>query len=183
MGKVHILLLVACICFGCNFSALPIPSTVSADEYDVYTAWVVQRFEKDPPKELFFSASTINSKSLFTGNCAKALLRDGVSQSMVEALAKQGDTFYPLDFKDRNHMQIPWNYSVADGTEKSSDILVSGAPWTVLLGRVAFNHSHTQALFAAETSCGGLCGGGGAVLGKKSRKGWQFERVGCIVMF
>ena len=88
-----------CFCYGCGSPSLP--NKVTPDEYEIYTAWVNQHFEKNPPKKISFNASTINEKSLYTGNCGEALRKDGVSQSMIEALAKRNGTFYPLDFQDK----------------------------------------------------------------------------------
>ena len=45
---------------------------------------------------------------------------------------------------------------------------------------MAFNATHTQALFAVSNSCGGLCGGGGAVLRRRENGAWVFKPAGCI---
>ena len=50
----------------------------------------------------------------------------------------------------------------------------------IVFSRVAFNATHTQALFAVSNSCGGLCGGGGAVLRRRENGAWVFKPAGCI---
>ena len=166
---------------GCNGR---IPNNVSPDEYGVYAEWMKAHFLKDAPSNLYISSRTFVFDALETFGCGNAL-RDkaGVPWSLIKQLHALGKAKYRLDiYPPESKLPIPWNYTAVEGWR-----LISQWPVRfkfVEFSRVAFNHSRSKALFAVSDSCGGLCGGGGAVYAHRKNGPWVFESGGgCFWLY
>lgn len=162
---------------GCSQS---IPNKVMPDEYILYSDWATHRFAAKPPDHLFFSSRTFVFDPLSTGGCGDRLHADNaVPWALIKQLHAVGEAEYPLDFYSPNRLRIPWAYREVEG-------LPSEQPGTYhLIGfsRVAFNRDHSQALFGISDSCGGQCGGGGALFGRRENGKWSFRALNCIWVY
>lgn len=157
-----------------------IPNKVSPEEYEIYTAWVKYRFEKKPPAKLFFGTTTFNEDPLSPGGCGNVLHDKGkVSWSLIKQLHALGEARYPVDFYTKRNMIIPWEYKETD------EIPITGPRdfHSYSFTRVAFDKSHTEALFGVSNNCGGECGGGAMVAAVKDNGSWVFRDAGCFWIY
>lgn len=171
---VFVLCWIALLC-GC---APQIPNRVTADEYQIYSAWATARFAKNPPDHLYFSGRTgVFDPSHFA--CGTELEKSGVSSSLAKQLRALGDAEYSLGLDSPTKLQIPWNYKQAN----ASPDLPPGTFHLITFSRVAFNRSHTEALFAVFDACAfDRCGHGGYIEGIKQNEKWGFRPVGCWIL-
>jgi hypothetical protein len=172
---------VALLTPACRDRALPIPNSVSDEEYSVYSAWVKHHFKEQPPRLLLASRTFILDPLGPYGLCNAKLLesRGHVSSPLLRALHHLGEAEYPVDTRKFKlpAFRIPWKY------EGSEALYTNPSPGYSLIkfSRVAFNRDRSEAFFAVSNSCGGLCGGGGAVLGVHKQGDWVFRSdLGCI---
>jgi hypothetical protein len=157
-----------------------IPNKVTTDEYAVYSAWTAAHFLKNGPDQLdrlYFKDRTFKFDPIEPFGCGNALHdQSGVSWSLVKQLSALGDAEYGLDFDSPTNLQIPWKYEPVD---RAPDLRL-GAFHMLSFSRVAFNHEHSQALFAISDACAaGLCGKGGAVFAQKQGDKWVFRGTAC----
>jgi hypothetical protein len=151
-----------------------IPNKITPEEYDLYSQWTTQHFPEKAPEHIYFAPRTKIFDPL-TDSCKDALHREGVSWSLMKALNALGNAQYPLEF-DKNNTKIPWEFTEA---YSFPDIGRGKELHYIGFSRVAFNGSHTEALFEVGDSCGGLCGHGGARHARKENGKWTFRVVGC----
>jgi hypothetical protein len=179
--------LAVCFVSSCIVIFIPgyapsIPDKVTSEEYELYSQWATNRFQKEPPRHLYFAARTFVFNPMERNGCDKALSRDGVSWSMIRAMHALGEAQYPLSFYDKTKLRIPWEYKGVDSIYDVPQENYKDYRY-VDFSRVSFNNAHTEALFAVSDSCGGLCGGGGALLARRENGSWTFRGVGCSWMY
>jgi hypothetical protein len=173
--------LMAALCFiiflaGCTSA---IPNKITPEEYELYSQWTTQHFPKEAPKHLYLAPRTIVFR-VFGRGCSEGLQKQGVDKSLINAFAALGQAEFPLDLYDQKNMRIPWPY-----IEAEPGFIERTAPNVEItylrVSRVAFNRSHTEALFEfSEASCaGGECSYGGARYARKEKGKWTFRSVGC----
>ena len=96
---------------ACRDRALPIPNSVSDEEYSLYSAWVKHHFKKQPQR-LVLESRTFNFDPLQRCN-AKILEAQGhVSSSLLWALHDLGEAEYPVHTGkfELPAFRIPWKY-------------------------------------------------------------------------
>lgn len=173
---VTVAILLACRCF---YAGPAIPSTVSDEEYAVYAAWLTRHF-KEQPQRLFIQSETFIFDPSEAGTCTARQLEQvaHIDPALILALHQLGEAKYPLRTGKfaAQPFKIPWKFEESDG-------LIANPPppfRLISFSRVAFNEKRTQALFAVSDACGGLCGGGAAVLATRNNDGWIFNgSIGC----
>ena len=158
---------------GCSPKpAARLPMKVAPEEYEVYSAWLRQHFPKQPSGTLYLATRT-NSWTLW--HCDSNPLRAaGGDEELLRQLEDLGEAEFPLDLQTAP-MQVPWAFKIAYGPPPDQE----GPYEEVIFSRVAFNPKHTEALFGAGVVCGGLCGGGGTVIGRRENGTWVFRNGGC----
>ena len=178
---VWVLFGVALLTPACRDRALPIPNSVSDEEYSLYSAWVKHHFKEQPPRLLLASRTFIFDPLGPHGLCNLKLLesRGHASSSLLRALHDLGEAEYLVDTRKFKlpAFRIPWKY------EDSDRLYTNPSPGYSLIefSRVAFNPDRSEAFFAVSNSCGGLCGDGGAVLAIHKQGEWVFRSdLGCI---
>ena len=152
-----------------------LPNRVSADEYAVFSDFIQARFAKRPPVSLYLSSVTFIFDPL--DRCGPSIKSGKVDRALAVRLHALGEAQYPLRLEPPDpQLRIPWPFMVA-GEFKAEP----SSPYErVGFSRAAFSSERATAYFAYSDSCGGLCGGGGAVLGQRSAGGvWKFEDSGC----
>ena len=178
---------IVCLLFGvalslpaCRERAMPIPNSVSDEEYSVYSAWVKHHFKEQPPRLLLASRTFIFDPLRPHGLCNAKLLesRGHVSSFLLRELHDLGEAEYLVDTRKFKlpAFRIPWEY------EESGRLYTNPSPGYRLIkfSRVAFNRDRSEAFFAVSNSCGGLCGGGGAILAIHKQGEWVFRSdLGC----
>ena len=155
-----------------------IPNAVTQDEMDVYQQWLLQRFAKEPPKQLYLDNQTFVFDPLSEGGCGNNLHReDHVSRSLMKALHGLGNVDYELDMSPKL-WNLPWPYRVLDPRHFPA---AADGLHVIAFSRVAFDSSGKHALFSFSDSCAfGQCGKGGAVVGNKDEGSWKFATAkGC----
>ena len=166
---VAVLLLILC---GCTPQ---IPNKVSSEEYELYNAWISQSLHRSKPKHLLIDTQTFKIDPLGPYGCGDSLHRDGIPWSQIKALHVLGDAQYSVDERqiraDMDFRAYYPGYTPLPKEDENYDL--------VSFSRAAFNHSRDAALFAENSSCGGLCGAGGYVYAVKDKGGWIFRSVGC----
>lgn len=186
MGQVAVRSIV-CLLFGvalltpaCRDRAMPIPNSVSDEEYSLYSAWVKHHFKEQPPRLLLASRTFIFDPLPPHGFCNANLLESPwhVSSFLLRALHNLGEAEYPVatgKFK-LPAFRIPWKYEESKGLDTNPF-----PPFRLIrFSRVAFNRDRSEAFFAVSNSCGGLCGGGGAILAIQKQGEWVFRSdLGC----
>ena len=161
------------ILMGCRDGAIPIPNSVIDEEYHMYSAWLKHHFKEQPPL-LLLASHTFTFDPLAPNGCGQALKAQGhVSLSLLRVLHDLGDAEYPVRIGNFQlaAFRIPWKY---EGWDRQTS--PSGAFRLIAFSRVAFNRDRSEALFAVSNSCGGLCGGGGALLAMRQD---QTPGAGC----
>jgi hypothetical protein len=180
---------IVCLLFGvvlltpaCRDRATPIPNSVSGEEYSLYSAWVKHHFKEQPPR-LLLASRTFIFDPLRPRLCNAKLLesRGHVSSSLLRALHDLGEAEYPVDTRKFKlpAFRIPWKY------DELGPYTTPSPPFRLIeFSRVAFNRDRSEAFFAVSNSCGGLCGGGGAVLGIHKQGEWVFRSdLGCSWLY
>ena len=159
---------------ACHEPAVRIPNRVQPEEYEVYSAWLQNRFKAAPLGQLYLNVRT----SIFDSHCEKGLREwlklDGV---LVDQFAPLGEAEYRLDvYSSPGKLKSPWPFKPSDELPKDET-----KPYPLItFSRVAFNSTHTAGLFAADNTCGGLCGEGGFLMARKNQGVWAFEGGGCV---
>ena len=148
---------------GC---AARIPEKVSAEEYEVYSAWLRQHFEKESPKVLYLANRTI-ALSPYCPDTRR--MRD---HSLVFRLAALGEATYALGLLG---IKIPSAFTGADAFPRSETRTFR----FIQFSRVAFSYAHTRALFAVSDCCPGPGQGGLVMIAHREKGGWIFEPAGC----
>jgi hypothetical protein len=173
--------MICVLLIGC---ATRLPDKVQPIEYDVYSQWLTQHFKNEPPKALYISDFTVPF-GLKSEYCNAALKESGVSTGMVDALQSLGRASFPLkNDTSQLHISYPFEYSTWSPSDRTWTDTKAPILNYVVLSRVAFNPSQTQALFRVhDTTCAeGICAGsGGTILASKINGKWEFKSVGCIV--
>ena len=167
----------------CDTRTLPIPNTISDEEYSVYSAWLRHHF-KEPPPQLLLASRTFIFDPLSGHSCnAKALQTKGhISFSLLQRLHDLGEAEFPVHTGkfELPQFKLPWKYEESEG-------LFTNPPHPfrlIAFSRVAFNQDRTEAFFAVSNSCGGLCGGGGALLATRKNGQWVFRSdLGCLWLY
>jgi hypothetical protein len=173
------LLLAAALNAGCGHSASPIPNIVGEVEYSVYASWLAHHF-KEQPSSLLLADRTFIFDPIGALTCsAKNMETHGhVDPSLLQALHSLGKAMYPVETAKFQlpQFRIPWKYQGSIGLSANPT-----SPFRlVTFSRVAFNRDRTEGLFAVSNSCGGLCGGGGALLATRESGSWTFRSIaGC----
>lgn len=167
-----VLLLVLCFAFlGCTSK---IPNKVTAEEMDLYREWLKSHFASKAPEHLYIYNHTFAYDPIYGHVCDDLRKSQGVSFSLCKQLHELGDAEYRFEFPS-GRFNLPWPYEVADPRR-----IPIGTPTTLhIIGfsRIAFAHSHTEALFAISDSCGGECGAGGSVYARKEAGIWNFTYI------
>lgn len=157
MGKCLAAIVLVVALAGCNNR---IPSNVSPDEYEVYAEWLKAHFAKEAPSNLFILSRTFVFDPLETDGCGNPMHdKAGVPWALIKQLHALGEAEYWLPDASTK-LRIPGSFRLVDDWR-----LVSQEPGLyrlVALSRVAFNISHSKALFAVSDTSGGG-GWGGAV--------------------
>lgn len=180
--------LIVCLLFGfglltsaCRDWAKPIPNSVSDEEYSVYSAWIKHHFKEQPPR-LILESRTFLFDPLRPYGCGKTLAQAHVGSRLVRALHDLGEAEYPVQ-TDKFRLppyRIPWKYEAWD---RLSTYPTDGFR-LIRFSRVAFNHDRSQGLLAVSDSCGGLCGGGGALIAMREQGEWVFRSdLGCVWVY
>jgi hypothetical protein len=147
--------------------ALPIPPSITDAEYSVYSAWLNQYFKEQPPR-LLLAPQTFALPS----HCdAKTQPGDSF---LTESLRRLGEARFPVHTE---RFKIAWAYEEWQGPSRTP-----AEPYRLIaFSRVAFNQNRTEALFAVDNVCGGLCGNGGIFLATRKDGAWTFKRSnGCF---
>jgi hypothetical protein len=170
---------VALLTPACLNRAMPIPNSVSNEEYSLYSAWVKHHFKAQPPR-LLLASRTFSFDPLGPTRCNAKLLeaRGHVTSSLMRALHDLGEAEYRVDTRKFKlpAFRIPWKYEESEGLYTNPSAGYS----LIEFSRVAFNRDRSEAFFAVSNSCGGLCGDGGAVLAIHKRGEWVFRSdLGC----
>lgn len=155
-----------------------IPNAITPDEMDVYRQWLLQRFSREPPKQLYLDNQTFVFDPLSEGGCGNSLHReDHVSWSLMKALHGLGNVDYELEMSPKL-WNLPWPYRVLDPRHFPAP---AEGLHVIAFSRVAFDRSAKHALFSFSDSCAfGQCGNGGAVVGSKDNGSWKFATAkGC----
>ncbi len=162
---------------------MEIPNSISEDEYSVYSAWIKHHFKEQPPK-LLLSSRTFIFDPLGSNGCDGKLLQSQghVSISLLESLHNLGEAEFPVmtsKFQSAK-FKISWNYEESEGLAAAP-----ARPFSrISFSRIAFNRDKTEGLFAVSNSCGGLCGGGGALLATRKNGQWTFKgELGCYWVY
>jgi hypothetical protein len=163
---------------GCRSGATPISNSVTDEEYSVYSAWIKHHFKEQPPR-LLLASRTFIFDPLNPITCGKAVEpRGDASSSLLRALHNLGEAEYPIRI-GKFHLpafRVPWNVEEWDRATNPY-----GPFRLIAFSRVAFNRDRSKALFAVSNSCGGLCGGGGALLAIREKGEWIFRSdLGCV---
>ena len=176
-GSVAVTILTVCLtALGCSSARARLPNEVTDDEYAVYAACIRHDF-KAQPSRLLLAEQTFIFDPL--ARCSSAELRaKGVSTALRAALHDLGQAEFPVDTDKFRYLpfKIPWTYETSlrwPPDESRPYRLVS-------FSRVAFNRKKTEGLFAVNDACGGLCGGGGALIATLRNGEWQFKPAGCF---
>jgi hypothetical protein len=168
---------------GCSHRVPKIPNTISDDEYAVYAAWIAHHF-KEQPARLLIQRPTFTFDPVGTHHCDPRTLESQghIDRSLLQAFHDLGEAEYPVH-TDKFKIQpfkIPWQFEESEG-------LIANPPYPfrlIAFSRVAFNSDRSQALFAVSNSCGGLCGGGGALLATQKNGAWIFNKnLGCMWVY
>ena len=161
--------------------AQQIPNSISRDEYAMYSAFLKSSFAKRPPQHLFISSHTFS----YADACGRAHAKAVVPDSLVQQLRAFGKTEYKLELSPQGrNLRIPRRYKAVDDWRHVPE--KPGIYWLVTFSRVAFDGTHTKALFAYRSSCAtGQCGGGGGVYANKEKGAWvfEFEPTDCQWMY
>jgi hypothetical protein len=171
----------AVVLTGCS---APIPNKVSPDEYEIYSQWMKGYFSKAAPANLYIQRTTFTYDPLENkGACGGAELhKDGVPWSLLKEIHTLGEAAYPLDVNSpTTKLRIPWKYGVVDDWPGASP--KPGGYDMIAFSRVAFNRGHTEALFAIDDVCGGLCGHGGYIRAHKESNTWVFRPGECAWVY
>lgn len=162
---------------GCGGST-PIPISVTDEEYSVYSAWIRHHFKEQPPR-LLLASRTFIFDPLAPNGCGKAFeTQTHVNLSLLRELHNLGEAEYPIRTGKFQlpAFKIPWKYEERDRQPTDR----SGPFQLIAFSRVAFNRNKSEALFAVSNSCGGLCGGGGALYAVREKSEWVFRPdLGC----
>jgi len=175
---------VALLTSGCRDRALPIPSSISDEEYSVYSAWIKHHFIEQPPR-LLLSRHTFIFDPLSSQGCNPKELeaQAEVSLSLLRSLHTLGEAEYPLrtDKFQQREFKIPWKYEESEGLPTADP----SRPFRLIaFSRVAFNRDRSKAFFAVSNSCGGLCGGGGPLVAIRKEREWAFRpELGCYWVY
>ena len=159
-----------------------IPNRVQPEEYNVYSAWLGKRPAKHPPPgNLYISFRTmIYNATQECGKQLRPLLKSDAG--LADQLSALGEAQYPLDlYSTPPKLKVPMPFKPL-GDYPSQE---PNRPYRLItFSRVAFNTAGTVALFAVSGSCGGLCGGGGALIARRDNAGvWAFEDTGCVWVY
>jgi hypothetical protein len=176
--RTSVVTVVALLCLVLSSCTPKIPNAITQDEMDVYRQWLLQRFAKEPPKQLYLDNQTFVFDPLSEGGCGNILHReDHVSWSLMKALHALHNVDYELDMSSKV-WNLPWQYRVLD--LRHFPAATSGLH-VIAFSRVAFDSSGKHALFSFSDSCAfGQCGNGGVVVGNKDRGSWRFTTAkGC----
>ncbi|HLM83045.1 MAG TPA: hypothetical protein VK302_20780 [Terriglobales bacterium] len=163
---------------GCNAR---IPNNVTPDEYAVYSEWMKAYFSKSAPSNLYVGSRTFVFDPLSSSGCGNTLHANaGVPWSLIKQLHALGEAEFRLAvYSPGTSLYIPWNYRVVDDWRLAPE--QPGSYRLVSFSRVAFDHAHSQALFAFSDTCGGDCGHGGPIYAHKNKGARVFESVaGCV---
>jgi hypothetical protein len=163
---------------GCRDRATPIPNWVTDEEYSVYSAWIKHHFKEQPPR-LLLASRTFIFDPLAPTTCGQALQPRGeMSSSLLRALHDLGEAEYPVRIGKFQlpAFKIPWNLEEWDRARNPP-----GPFRLIAFSRVAFNRDRSKALFAVSNTCGGLCGGGGALVAIREKDEWVLRSdPGCV---
>ena len=174
---------VALLTSGCRDRAVPIPNSISDEEYAVYSAWIRNHF-KEQPARLLLASRTFSFDPLGSQGCnAKTLEAQArVSFFLLRRLHDLGEAEYPVrtDKFQRREFKIPWKYEESEGLPANPS-----PPFSLIaFSRVAFNQDRSEAFFAVSNSCGGLCGGGGPLVALRKEGEWVFRSdLGCYWVY
>jgi hypothetical protein len=150
-----------------------IPTSITAEELNLYRDWLMHYFASKPPAQLYLDDQTIVYDPLDVRRGEALPKGSGVSSSLARQFRTLGNAEYPVEVASIG-LNLPWPYKVLNPRALP-------APATGLhiisFSRVAFNRSHTEALFAISDSCGGNCGHGGPVHAQKQNGTWQFREL------
>jgi hypothetical protein len=175
------LLFAVALLSGCADRAGPIPNSITDEEYSVYSAWLKHHF-KEQPTRLLLEGRTFIFDPLRPYGCGKTLAQAHVSSRLLRALHDLGEAEYPMQ-TDKFRLppyRIPWKY---EEWYRLSAYPSDGFR-LIQFSRVAFNPDKSQGLFAASDSCGGLCGGGGALIAIREKSEWVFRSdLGCVWVY
>jgi hypothetical protein len=143
----------------------------------VYSAWIKHHF-KEQPTQLLLESRTFIFDPLRPYGCGK-IAQAHVSSRLVRALHDLGEAEYPVQtgkFRLPPY-RIPWKYAELDRWSRYP----SGGFRLIQFSRVAFNHDISQGLFAVSDSCGGLCGGGSALIAIREKGRVGFPVCGLLL--
>ena len=158
---------------GCSDGAAVIPNAITDEEYSVYSSWLRLHFKEQPSRLLLASHTFIFDP--IDRRCG-ATTPDGqarTSTSLLRALHNLGEAVYPVrtDKFKRLPFKIPWDYEESERLPEHPS-----QPFRLIaFSRVAFSQRRSEAFFAVSDSCGGLCGGGGALLAIREQGEWTFK--------
>jgi hypothetical protein len=159
---------------------MPIPNSVSDEEYSLYSAWAKHHF-KEQPSRLLLASRTFVFDPLGPQGCNVKMLqaKAHVSSSLLRALHDLGEAEYAVHTSKFRlpAFRIPWNYDESEGLYTNPS-----RPFRLIaFSRVAFNRDRSEAFFAVSNSCGGLCGGGGPLIAIRKDGEWVFSSdLGCF---
>ena len=162
---------------GCSLRPVPrLPMKVAPEEYEVYSAWLRHHFKQQPSGTLYLANLTVPANE---SHCSgKELRKAGGDEELLRQLDDLGDAQFPLNLPN-SLMHAAWDYKITYGLSSHRDAKYE----EVVFSRVAFNARHTEALFAVSVGCGGLCGNGGLLLGRRENGTWVFRDSGCVWIF
>lgn len=153
--------------------------SVTDDEYALYAAWVRHTF-KEQPSKLLLARSTFRFDP--REECkSKEWASNGIPTGMLESLHDPGQAGFPVatDKFQQPLFRIMWRYEESDPIVADSETQYQ----LVSFSRVSFNGAGDKALFAVGKSCGGLCGGGGALIATRVGDDWRFSSTGCVWVY
>ncbi len=167
------LVVIALVCsIAC--SRTHIPNRVTADEYDVYSQFLLQRFAKKAPANLQFWSVTV--PFVLDERCFEDIEKNNkIPSALIRQQKELGQATSPLDIQNgRDNLMIPWPHSVVYSIK---EVHTSLDLHLMSFSRVAFNRAHTEALFSFGDICGGDCGHGAPIYARKKNGKWEFTNV------
>jgi hypothetical protein len=162
---------------------MPIPNAISDEEYSVYSAWIKHHFKEQPPRLLLANRTFIfDPLAPQWCNPKSSLAATHISISLLRALHDLGEAEYLVRTGKFQlpAFQIPWKYEESEGLPANPP-----GPFRLIgFSRVAFSQNRSEALFAVSDACGGLCGGGGALVATRKQGEWVFpSHLGCVWVY
>ena len=166
------------------------PPSVTADDYEVYKAFLRAHLDKAGGTRPRVSVIHLRTRALSSAGHLKSQLEDlreecpGAPASLWTAFGDldeaevelQAEKLKPLQCLVASDDQINSLFETESDAESSTDAFyrhLPGASGTFAFSRIAYDRSGDWAVFYVSHWCGHLCGVGKNVICRRSSAGWQ----------